>query len=336
MVFVHYLFDHQKTKNPVDRAVIDAVKTLLKAIFGNRPKPDKKWSEAIESAILMYSDVQVVTGIGILISGYTQIPQGLSLYHWQIVVYLAWFSSLSHLTTLTVLRKFFRDQPRLAAWRVFFMGFIILLLGIGLVPTGWEQTWGWSGMNPLSIPVVCMFSTASVRVYSTFNWLYILLSLMFLVISYTSRIISIFAGTTNMAKKYLRTLPGNFWKAALFNSWKRSKSSTWKILKYFWACVHTILLTVYVIAKIFVELGLSMLWEVSCASKMVVSVNFTDFTLPIKDILASLSVGLGSYSPCYGTRSGKSLRRKRLGLWPGFGRPSACSPILFSWRTADY
>jgi len=62
----------------------------------------------------MFSDPQLVTGIGILVSGYTQITCSLSTYYWQVIVYLAWFSSLTYLTTLTALRAFFCKQLMLA------------------------------------------------------------------------------------------------------------------------------------------------------------------------------------------------------------------------------
>jgi hypothetical protein len=137
MVIVHYLFDSDEISNPVDRVVIDGAGKLWKALISDRSKPLEKWSEAIEAAVLMFSDQQLVTGIGILVSGYTQINCALSTYHWQIVVYLAWFSSLTHLTTLTALRAFFRDQLTLAYRRVFFMGCTIVLLATALAPTGY-------------------------------------------------------------------------------------------------------------------------------------------------------------------------------------------------------
>ena len=81
MVIVHYLFDHHKTTNAVDRVVIDGAGKLWNALISNPLKPLKKWSEAIEAAVLMFSDQQLVTGIGILVSGYTQINCALSTYH---------------------------------------------------------------------------------------------------------------------------------------------------------------------------------------------------------------------------------------------------------------
>lgn len=61
------------------------------------------------------SDLQILTGISILISGYAQLECGLSCYHWQVLVYLAWFSSLTHLSCLTLLRNYLCQSPRRAS-----------------------------------------------------------------------------------------------------------------------------------------------------------------------------------------------------------------------------
>jgi hypothetical protein len=89
IVIMHYVFDPYETSNSVDRVVIDGAGKLWKALISDRPEDLDKWSKAIEAAVLMFSDEQLVTGIGILVSGYTQINCALSTYHWQIVDYLA-------------------------------------------------------------------------------------------------------------------------------------------------------------------------------------------------------------------------------------------------------
>jgi hypothetical protein len=43
------------------------------------------WSYALETAIVSFSDQQVITGISIIIEGITQLGWGLDLYHWQTV-----------------------------------------------------------------------------------------------------------------------------------------------------------------------------------------------------------------------------------------------------------
>lgn len=42
------------------------------------------------------SDLQILTGCAILITAYGQLSQGLTCWHWQQIVYLAWFSLLAN------------------------------------------------------------------------------------------------------------------------------------------------------------------------------------------------------------------------------------------------
>jgi ABC-type uncharacterized transport system fused permease/ATPase subunit len=82
------------------------------------------------------SDLQILTGISILISGYVQLKCRISCYHWQIIVYLAWFASLTHFACLTILRSYLYNHPGERAWRLVAMGCIVIMLTVALVPTG--------------------------------------------------------------------------------------------------------------------------------------------------------------------------------------------------------
>lgn len=88
----------EKFLNKVDRMF------LTKASFLRPGESVPRLELALRRIVLMFSDQQVVTGIALLASGYAQLSSGISNYHWQMLVYLAWFSSLTHLSTLTVLR----------------------------------------------------------------------------------------------------------------------------------------------------------------------------------------------------------------------------------------
>lgn len=269
LVIVHYLFDHDQTKNPVDRVIIDSVAKLWKYLISDRDKPALKWSEAIEFAVLMFSDQQLITGIGILVSGYTQINCGLSAYHWQIVVYLAWFSSLTHLTTLTALRTFFREQPTLAYWRVFFMGCTVVLLATALGSTGYIYQDYLS--TPLAVPAFCLFSTTDNQEAQQLNALqpfdipYVSLSLLFLAASYISRVITLFTSTDTAALRGLRTRPGYALKKCILATMKQSTSSERSLSRMSWAMLSLVLMTFYILLKVIFEIGQSMFWEVRFA-----------------------------------------------------------------------
>ena len=97
-------------------------------------------------AMLTMSDFQLITGLSILISGFTQLDTGISAYHWQRLVQLAWFSSITHLCTLTALRSYFRHHIIGYFWRLPGMIILILMLIVALIPTG-HYTWGASIMR---------------------------------------------------------------------------------------------------------------------------------------------------------------------------------------------
>lgn len=82
------------------------------------------------------SDLQILTGISILVSAWIQLPCGLSAYHWQIMSYLAWFSSLTHMSCLTFLRNHLYNHPGERIWRLSGMAIVLLLLLASMVPTG--------------------------------------------------------------------------------------------------------------------------------------------------------------------------------------------------------
>lgn len=87
------------------------------------------------------SDTQIVTGFSILISGFLQLRCGLTTFYWQVVVYLAWFSSLTHLSCLTLLRNHLHKHTAERRLRLFAMGALAVLLLVGLSFTGnyyWE------------------------------------------------------------------------------------------------------------------------------------------------------------------------------------------------------
>lgn len=79
-------------------------------------------------------DLQFVTGLGILFSAFVDLPKGISIYHFLFITRLAWFSSVTHLCGLTVLRTYFHRRPIEKLIRVICMVTmaIMLLTAIGV------------------------------------------------------------------------------------------------------------------------------------------------------------------------------------------------------------
>jgi hypothetical protein len=96
----------------------------------------------MQHAILVLSDQQIVTGVAIMAAGFVGLRSGeTNVYHYQIVLYLAWLASSVHLSALTFLRPFLESHPAVRAWRLVGMVVLFLMLIVGLVPTV-SYDWG--------------------------------------------------------------------------------------------------------------------------------------------------------------------------------------------------
>ena len=173
----------------------------------------------------MFSDHQLVTGIALLISGYVQLPCDIDAYHWQILAYLVWFSSLTHLTTLTVLRQYFRETPAIRSWRAALMLVTMIMLSVALLPTGddyWIVFWDPAvpGSMLAGLPVRCFYQRfASNHAFSHdgpylefTNERVMVISILILILGYMTRIIKLSSRATDITIYWLRLAPGIQWK----------------------------------------------------------------------------------------------------------------------------
>ena len=249
---------------------------------------------AVESTILTLSDLQLFTSLAILTSGYAQLPRGISLYHWSTMVDLAWFSALAHLATLTALRNFFRKRPLVAIIRVLVMGIVLTLLSVAFFPTGYtfqvvrSRHWDLEDFehpykNPhiyyMSMPTQCLYSTSSkdavLEHYNTvtvppgitesgppgftFNAGLVSLSILFLVMSYGTRVVTIYPPLSQAFDGCIRGAPMNFLE-------KRYQTAKDKAplprFKYWNSFYKVLLLTVILIAEAWLEVGVPVFWQV--------------------------------------------------------------------------
>lgn len=102
---------------------------------------------ALRKSVLIYGDQQIVTGIAIMAAGFEGIRDGeISVYHYQIVLYLAWMASSVHLSALTNLGTSLTRNKGLMIWRLVGMLVLLVLLLVALVPTT-SNLWAGSGLN---------------------------------------------------------------------------------------------------------------------------------------------------------------------------------------------
>lgn len=91
----------------------------------------------------------------------------MSCYHWQIVVYLAWFSSLTHMACLTFSRSYLFHHTGQRTWRLAAMAVLVILLSIAFIPTGnfdWYEDQ--QGPKPQNY-VLCHFGIEDIYADST-------------------------------------------------------------------------------------------------------------------------------------------------------------------------
>lgn len=283
MVTLHYLIDHRQQRNSIDRAFLAIVVPRMLAI--QTDEVSERWTRAFDAAVLFLGDTQVVTSVAILVSGYIQLRCGLSIYHWEIIVDLAWFSSLTHLTALTSLRYYFRRRPAMAIWRVTFMGLTLLLLASALQPTGYVPSDTLSGLvytdtperlrKYLSTPALCLFNDhrrlellqslsraddglgGSGKNRPAYNMGIIMMSLAYLVIGYVTRVVRISQSVAETAEIWLRTTPINYLCAA-YSTARRAPCR----IKYLTRLWKGTLLVCIIIAEAVCEIANSMLWEI--------------------------------------------------------------------------
>ena len=252
LVLVHYAMGYtpRPFQTSVDMSLLDLLR--VKAHI----HPSTTWEPTIRNAVLMFSDQQMVTGIAILAAGYSQLPCSISSFHWQILVYLAWFSSLTHLTTLTVLRKYFRDNPTIWTWRAFLMLVNVLMLGFAILPTGNPEFY----RNGRA--AICHFKNLDVRGglrLTEPQSVYMLFSIIVLFFGYLTRLIKLSARSTTFARRWIREKPRNVLRKVLDKT-LRARSRANASLR--WCFQYIVIESLYVCLRATFDLFDSMLWEV--------------------------------------------------------------------------
>ena len=263
IVNVYYLNGYVPDEflNSIDRGIIN---TLWRKA---RSRPAKIWEPTFRNAVLMFSDQQLVTGLALLTSGYAQLRCGISSYHWQMIIYLAWFSSLTHLTTLTVLRQYFRDNPAPRLWRAVLMLVMVTMLGFALLPSGdyWWFTTEDDYYNTAPLPALCFFRRLVARspeerfALAELSTGSMLTSVLVLFSGYLTRLVKLSRKATAFTKLWIRTKPGRMLRKSLRSSIQRADKPNATI---YWRLKHIVLETAYVLLRACFDIYESTLWEV--------------------------------------------------------------------------
>ena len=231
--------------------------------------------------MLTFSDQQIITSIALLISGYSQLRSGLAVYYWQLTVDLAWFSSITHLTTLTTLRYYFRERQGLKFLRLICMAITAGMLGCALASTG---SLGAYKFTP-DYPAWCLFHRKLLKTASDkdssgaalawhYDAYYVAIVLLFLFVSYSSRVIQLYPSGLNKLLLNGRTRLSTLMQSRLL---KYKERASGKPFGTYWALVYTLTLAMYCIFKAAADLYSSMLWEVCSALQIPLHDTHTDY-----------------------------------------------------------
>ncbi|OHE96639.1 hypothetical protein CORC01_08096 [Colletotrichum orchidophilum] len=138
------------TPNPIDVKLLAwlrlQTRNVLKKCRITLPTVGTARSERIQmgfnKSILSMCDVQIITGISILASGFICLDKTLLAIHWEMIVYLAWFSCVTHLSGLTVLRRYLQKESWARYIRLSLMLVLLLMLIVAMAPTAffnWDE-----------------------------------------------------------------------------------------------------------------------------------------------------------------------------------------------------
>jgi hypothetical protein len=184
-------------------------------------------------------DVQFVTGLGILISGFIDLRKGISAYHFYLITHVAWFSNLTHICGLTVLRKYLHSHPTEKVIRLCSMAALAILLLIAMGPT---LFFNWAHIDTegsASLPgtdAICFYNPSR----ST-NWYYLsnsdgsglanstafqsgLMSIILLFLNFASRMIKFQKSLSDNLKALRRLLSGYLVKCIRLLERRRSQT----------------------------------------------------------------------------------------------------------------
>lgn len=145
--------------------------------------------------LIAMGDLQRVTGFSIMISGFVQLHCGLATYYWLVILELAWFSSLTHLSCLTLLRTYFVNHTTERTWRLIAMALLAALLAVGFLYTGnysWDSNDAASSLPLINDPAICYWSTVPRDGPSNPTLWTMIISIIVVVVGFSSRTVKLY------------------------------------------------------------------------------------------------------------------------------------------------
>ncbi|KAH6673231.1 hypothetical protein B0J14DRAFT_66508 [Halenospora varia] len=244
--------------NPVDQLVLSSrLIRFCRHADGRHRRPGLQ--ATFNKLVLNMSDLQIVSGLAILISGFGSVVCGLSIYHWDTLVYLTWFSSITHMTALTFLRNYLYSRPAEQLWRLVSMSTFLCMLIAAILPM---VNFGSISERPriYQQSAVCFFGVFAKSNKLSYNS--VIISILILVWSFAVRVVQLHktlsVGTFRRARAYLSTRYRSFLlKVYLWSGVAQTGAYHWKRTRVYNPC-----LAIFMIFSLWLDLYLSMLSEI--------------------------------------------------------------------------
>lgn len=207
--------------------------------------------------VVMLSDQQLVTGVAILISGFSQIKCSLSVFHWTIIISLAWFSAVTHMSALTFLQAYVPDYKRILHLRLPLMFALVILLVGAMYPLV-------NADCALNGPLLCCFNLPKHSHFSDTSMYVggVGISQAALLLMLLSRMVKSYSCSSTFVRKYLRSKPGRYWEAIVCTFHQRAQRSTGCIQGCF-ILLHVLSLACLTTARVIADFLTSLLFDVS-------------------------------------------------------------------------
>ena len=227
-----------------------------------RPVLSSVWAKVVQKTIIIFSDSHLVTGLAILGTGFIR-SHSLTIYHFHIIVFLAWQASSTHMTTLSILRTHLRRHRAVLKWRVVAMTVLFVMLFVALVLTVPAIRFGdtyWYLPLYRDSPAVCSWDWEYMKTWQPDC----VFSLCMLTAGYLARLSKLFISTSTFFRKWLRDRP-TIWLKLLFDrSERRAVASPFATSRMFWRLTGALVLSIYVnlrsLADLYESLLLELLW----------------------------------------------------------------------------
>ncbi|KAJ5156839.1 hypothetical protein N7492_009642 [Penicillium capsulatum] len=278
--------------NPVDELLLRPIRRACTRIFGPHRttiEAHSQLEQALIKCMLSMSDIQIITGISILVSGASQLQQYLSCYQWQVVVYLAWFSSLTHLSGLTLLRNYLYHRPAQRVWRLCSMLVLIIMLVFALIPTvnyQWVQRsdsssafvpgladYAWCYLNPTNHHLN-PGHTGTQYQYTKQAVFAVVLSILLLVLGFMARLFKLHRNASLGLNEKIRGNLSHYlrnWLRRLYN-WLDIQGSSRNLKR---TMLYRPLLALFLTGRISLDLASSMFFELTLAQVLWLVVSFS-------------------------------------------------------------